>query len=177
MKKTKTTPKATATAKKATVKMPKTRKTKTATVETPAVQTAETATVPTETKVLKGQALRLAQLREISQKARQIKESLIKGAETPKQREAYKNRPLNYFIYNCVYGATKVYKTFEEWKKEGASINKGVKAYLIWGQPIAREQASGVCSEPEMYYPILHVFSSDQVTHKGKPQADNSLPF
>ena len=161
MKKTTTTK----TAKKTAKATPKSKKAATVqSVEIATVQPIET--VKTET-ISKSKANYL-HLISISEQARKIKETLIEGAETAKQKAYFMARPLNYFILTCVYfGATTQFKTFEEWQKEGASINKGEKAFLIWGQPVERETATDdQATEKMLHYPISYVFSRQQVTMK-----------
>lgn len=57
------------------------------------------------------------------------------------------------------------FKTFHQWKEEGATVRKGEKAYLIWGQPRQIEQVPEGSTEPEefKYWPICYLFSNTQV--------------
>ena len=169
MKKTTSTKTAKASkANKATKATPKRKKA--ATVQPVEAQPFETTKAPEEQKPLTGIALHALILKNVSEIARQIKESLIEEAKTPKQKAYYQARPLNYFILNCVYkGGNKQFKTFEQWQKEGASINKGEKAYVIWGQPKKVEAltiSSDQAAEPFLLYPISYVFSNSQVTFR-----------
>lgn len=70
------------------------------------------------------------------------------------------------------------FKTFNEWKREGYSILKGSKAFLVWGKPTAvqekeKAQEQGK-DEPATddsqkdFYPIAFLFSNAQVEKKGE---------
>ena len=57
------------------------------------------------------------------------------------------------------------FKTFHQWKEEGATVRKGEKAYLIWGQPRRGEQVPEGSNEPEeyKYWPMCYLFANTQV--------------
>jgi antirestriction protein ArdC len=57
------------------------------------------------------------------------------------------------------------FKTFKQWKEEGATVRKGEKAFLIWGQPRKTEQTNDESEEPEEYkfWPICYLFANTQV--------------
>lgn len=57
------------------------------------------------------------------------------------------------------------FKTFHQWKEEGATVRKGEKAFLIWGQPRRGEQVPEGSNEPEeyKYWPICYLFANTQV--------------
>ena len=182
MKKTASTKTAKATkVNKATKATPKRKKAATVQpveaqpVENTETQPVETTEAQTEQKELTGIALHFANLREISEQARQIKISIIEQAETPERKEYFTTRPLNFFILNCIYnGGQEQFKTFDEWKNEGAHVNKGEKAYVIWGLPVAKEAATDDHDQPTeriLNFPISFVFSSSQVTFKNQPKA------
>lgn len=61
--------------------------------------------------------------------------------------------------------AIKEFKTFHQWKEEGATVRKGEKAFLIWGQPRRGEQVPEGSNEPEeyKYWPICYLFANTQV--------------
>jgi hypothetical protein len=62
------------------------------------------------------------------------------------------------------------FKTLHDWNKEGYNVNKGEKAFLIWGKPRAtnKEQPQNQESEEDEneFYPICYLFSNAQVTKK-----------
>lgn len=62
------------------------------------------------------------------------------------------------------------FKTLHDWNKEGYKVNKGAKAFLIWGKPRAmnKEQAKNQESEEEEdeFFPICYLFSNAQVTKR-----------
>lgn len=57
------------------------------------------------------------------------------------------------------------FKTFQQWKKEGATVRKGQKAFLIWGQPRQVSQVPDGSTEPEefKYWPLCYLFANSQV--------------
>lgn len=57
------------------------------------------------------------------------------------------------------------FKTFQQWKQEGATVRRGEKAFLIWGQPRQVEQVPEGSNEPEefKYWPLCYLFSNRQV--------------
>jgi hypothetical protein len=59
----------------------------------------------------------------------------------------------------------KEFKTFRQWKEEGATVHKGEKAFLVWGQPRRVEQTTEASEEPEeyKYWPICYLFANTQV--------------
>ena len=57
------------------------------------------------------------------------------------------------------------FKTFNQWKNEGATVRRGEKAFLVWGQPRRVEQVPEGSTEPEefKYWPICYLFANTQV--------------
>lgn len=57
------------------------------------------------------------------------------------------------------------FKTFNQWKQEGATVRKGQKAFLVWGQPRKVEQVPEGSDEPEefKYWPVCYLFGNTQV--------------
>ncbi len=57
------------------------------------------------------------------------------------------------------------FNTFNQWKEQGYTINKGSKAFLFWGQPRKYEQTPEGSTEPEefKYFPLAYLFSNLQV--------------
>ena len=69
------------------------------------------------------------------------------------------------------------FKTFNEWKKDGYSIKKGSKAFLVWGKPAGVQDAEkaaekGRDEEPtddeREFYPIAFLFSNAQVERRAR---------
>lgn len=62
------------------------------------------------------------------------------------------------------------FKTLHQWNKDGFNVNKGSKAFLIWGKPRAtnKEQPQNQESDEDEneFYPICYLFSNAQVTKK-----------
>lgn len=57
------------------------------------------------------------------------------------------------------------FKTFQQWKKEGATVRRGETAFLIWGQPREASQVPEGEEEPEeyKYWPLCYLFANTQV--------------
>lgn len=145
------------------------------------------------TKVIKKTEEQIAQAREkrallcqLTAQAREIREQLTTSSTSPTQIEFIMTRPLNYFIVNYIYqneARTLNFKTFNEWKKEGATVKKGSKAYIIWGQPLKKqkdeqpEQQKSDEKKPmkDDFYPLCYLFSNEQV-HFNKQQESSKEP-
>jgi hypothetical protein len=71
------------------------------------------------------------------------------------------------------------FKTFWQWKDEGYTINKGSKAFLIWGQPRKGSQIAEGSDEPDEYsfWPLCYLFANTQVFRPEKEkQPDQEQP-
>lgn len=57
------------------------------------------------------------------------------------------------------------FKTFWQWKAEGYTIKKGVKSFLVWGQPRQITQVPEDTEEPGefKYWPLCYLFANTQV--------------
>lgn len=73
-------------------------------------------------------------------------------------------------IYQETNPEIQEFKTFWQWKEEGATVRKGEKAFLIWGQPRQGSQVPEGANEPEeyKYWPLCYLFANTQVY---KPEA------
>lgn len=68
------------------------------------------------------------------------------------------------------------FNTFKQWKEQGATIKKGSKAFLVWGQPIGKQRAQEAQQKgqeaPEedeyRFFPICYLFSDKQVIKTGE---------
>lgn len=62
------------------------------------------------------------------------------------------------------------FKTIWQWNKEGYNVNKGEKAFLIWGKPKAIDKTENPdkeeATEEADFFPICFLFSNAQVTKK-----------
>ena len=70
------------------------------------------------------------------------------------------------------------FNTFNQWKEQGYTINKGSKAFIIWGQPRKAEQTPEGSEEHEefKYWPICYLFSNTQYqNHSNKYMRLQSL--
>jgi hypothetical protein len=76
-------------------------------------------------------------------------------------------------IYHETNPEIQEFKTFFQWKEEGATVRKGEKAFLIWGQPRKASQVPDGATEPEefKYWPVCYLFANTQV-YKPEPAAE-----
>lgn len=117
---------------------------------------------------------------ETSAQAKEIKAGLIRNAEEKGNNSLslfYALQPLNYFIINFIYkkdGHTE-FKKFRDWKKDGATIKKGAKAFPIWGQPVGAQKEAAATEKGNEYeataeertrFPLCYVFSNQQIIVK-----------
>lgn len=74
-------------------------------------------------------------------------------------------------IYQETNPEIQEFKTFGQWKQDGATVRKGQTAFLIWGQPRQVSQVPEGATEPEefKYWPICYLFANTQVY---KPAAE-----
>jgi len=63
-----------------------------------------------------------------------------------------------------------VFKSFNQWKKEGKTVKKGEHGFLFWGRPINKNQDENTQEEGlkvnEKFFPLCYLFASHQVTDK-----------
>lgn len=130
---------------------------------------------------LSNREMQFKKLLEASHAAREIKEQFIENAKSMEQAAYYQNLPLNYFLLNYIYKLQSEeiteFKKFSEWKKEGATVKKGEKAFPIWGQPVGKQKEQEAQSKGEDYqgdsqemkrFPMCYVFADTQVIPKGE---------
>lgn len=91
-------------------------------------------------------------LKALSQKAKAVQD------ENPEMRI---NEILVSFYTNP---KNQIFKTLNDWKKEGFRVKKGSKAFLIWGR---KRKASNHTKDTEkdefQFFPLCYIFSNDQV--------------
>ncbi|MFP9114298.1 ArdC-like ssDNA-binding domain-containing protein [Flavobacterium sp. RHBU_3] len=98
-------------------------------------------------------------LRKLSEEARELQEI------------DFPELSINEILINVFYAneAHKEFNTFGEWKKQGMSIKKGEKGFLIWGKKRElkpEEKAKDEQAENEdktEFFPICYLFSNAQV--------------
>lgn len=129
-------------------------------------------------------------LSELSRTAEDLREQRIKSAESSGEAFFWASRTINYMLLNHIYdtnGASE-FNTFNQWKKKGATILKGSKAFSIWGQPVneqkqkqqeeKKQEPKKDTAEDYKYFPICYLFSDLQVrtkeerTEKAEPEAE-----
>jgi len=115
-----------------------------------------------------------AELIALSAKAKDLRDDLTEQAENEETALYWASRTVNFMLLNHIYetdGATE-FNTFKQWKEQGATIKKGAKAFLIWGQPLSaqrQQEAEAQGKEPEgeddeySYFPLCYLFSDKQV--------------
>lgn len=106
-------------------------------------------------------------LRELSQQAKTLKETLIEGTTTPENALYYSSMTINDIIIKYFYSddENKEFHTFKGWLKNGHAVKKGEKAFLVWGRPKAvQDKEKGKESDDDSdFYPISFIFSNAQV--------------
>ena len=70
------------------------------------------------------------------------------------------------------------FRTFWQWKDDGYTIQKGAKAFLIWGQPRQGSQVAEGSEEPEdyKYWPLCYLFANTQVYKPGQNKPEQEQP-
>lgn len=138
-----------------------------------------------ENKQPTNREIQFARLLEVTAEARAIKEQLIKTAKNETQAAFYDALTINHIILNMIYKKENPeisdFKKFREWKQEGATVRKGAKAFVIWGQPVAaqrREEAKQkgqpqpeTDEEDETRFPMCYIFADTQVITKEEKEA------
>ena len=119
-----------------------------------------------------------AMLIELSQKAKALRKEKIDSAQTTEEALFWSSRSVNYMLLNHIYKSERVrFETFKEWKSQGATIKKGAKATIIWGQPrqgiATLEQklqkdphsvpVDDIAVEEYEFFPLCYLFSEDDV--------------
>lgn len=108
-------------------------------------------------------------LKNLSAKAKEIKEMYLQKASTPEEVQTADSLTLNQIIIKHFYQSEQhqEFNTFRGWLKEGKAVQKGEKAFLIWGRPKAiQEQEKGNQQpeeEEENFFPVSFIFSNAQV--------------
>lgn len=109
----------------------------------------------------------------LSAQAVEFRDEQINNAENENEALFWATRTINYILLNHLYatnGATE-FNTFNQWKEQGATVKKGEKAFLIWGQPIRAKagepepKAEDTDTEADKYkyFPLCYLFSDVQV--------------
>lgn len=73
--------------------------------------------------------------------------------------------------YTNQEGEESEFHTFKEWKRRGYTIKKGETAFLVWGKPRklkAEDAAEEEEKEGTSFFPVAHLFSSNQVERSAK---------
>lgn len=130
-----------------------------------------------ETKSKKQIDIRRQALIQMSVKARGYRDEQLKKADTEKDLLYWSSVRINDIIaqwYRNESGAT-TFKTFKQWKKEGYSIKKGSKAFILWAkkkkatkQEEQPQQGTDPTIEDYEFFPIAYLFSDLQVEKGGQ---------
>lgn len=114
-----------------------------------------------------------AQLIALSNEAKEIRDDMAEAAETENEALFWASRTVNYMLLNHMYDTegAEEFNTFKQWKEQGATIKKGSKAFLVWGQPVGKQRAKEAQQKgqeaPEeddyKFFPICYLFSDKQV--------------
>lgn len=106
-------------------------------------------------------------LKDYSSRAKAIKEELLKKCNTAEEEQAIESMTVNQLIVEHIYKdeENKKFNTFKGWIKDGFSVRKGQKAFLLWGrkkQTVEKPNGEEKTEELE-FFPITFVFSNKQV--------------
>lgn len=129
---------------------------------------------------------------ELSAQAKKLRQQKIDNARTTEEAAFWASRTVNYMLLNHIYteGGGVRFETFNQWKEEGATIRKGAKATVIWGQPrqgVAiqeqdeagqnTESAADSAAEEYEFFPLCFLFSEDDVYFTNAEQSgDEETP-
>ncbi len=124
-------------------------------------------------------------LSNLSRDAEALRARLIKEAEEAGQSGKafyWASRTINFMLLNYIYqtDGAKEFKTFMQWKAEGATVKKGEKAFIVWGQPVGtregdEEKEKGISTEDmeNLFFPLCYLFSEKQVRKAEEKQKDH----
>ena len=127
-----------------------------------------------------------AELIALSNEAKEIRDTMAEAAETENEAMYWASRTINYMLLNHMYqteGATE-FNTFKQWKEQGATIKKGSKAFLVWGQPVGKQRAKEAPEKGQQtdeednykYFPICYLFSDRQVITAAEKSKEKPSP-
>ena len=108
-------------------------------------------------------------LKEMSRKADEIRAKKVATAETEADKKFWLNRSVNWILLHEIYevGEATEFKPFEQWKREGATVRRNQKAFVILGQLVEADEFS--------FHPLVYLFSNLQVykpQHKEQEQPE-----
>ena len=106
-------------------------------------------------------------LKDLSSRAKAIKEELLKKCENAEQIAQVEAMTVNQVIVNYIYKDEDHFNfdTFKGWIKNGYAVRKGEKAFLLWGRKKQEVQnPNGETKTEELeFFPVTYVFSNSQV--------------
>jgi antirestriction protein ArdC len=106
-------------------------------------------------------------LKDLSSRAKAIKEELLKRCTNPSEVLAIEEMTVNQIIVNYIYKDDQHlnFDTFKGWIKNGFAVRKGEKAFLLWGRKKQTEvKPNGEERTEELeFFPVTYVFSNAQV--------------
>lgn len=79
---------------------------------------------------------------------------------------------VNDAIINTVYknDTHKYFKTFNQWRAEGFFVQKGEKAFVVWGRPTKEQEAEKgkekTAEDESRFFPLAFLFSNAQVAER-----------
>lgn len=126
---------------------------------------------------------------ELSVQAKKLRQQKIDNATTAEEAAFWASRTVNYMLLHHIYteGGGVRFETFNQWKEEGATIRKGAKATVIWGQPrqgIATQEQVDATPNAEPtedttaaeyeFFPLCFLFSEDDVYFTNAEQTDDT---
>jgi len=118
----------------------------------------------------------------LSQAAKDEQKRLIANAETPEQQLDAASLTVNQIImaFHKAETGCEDFRTFADWKKAGFSVNKGEKAYLVWGKPrrvkeeMTNDKGEKLEGDEWEFFPVCYLFNEQQVSpSKDKPDSED----
>ena len=94
-------------------------------------------------------------LQQLSKEAAAKRTEKINQARSEKEAKFWATKRINWFLLNEVYetGEATEFKTVEEWNREGCTVRRDSRPFVIWGQKTAEDK----------YFPLVFLFSDLQV--------------
>lgn len=109
-------------------------------------------------------------LKNLSNKAQEIREELLHACKSDIEIQAVNALKVNDIIINHLHKTPEhnEFRSFKGWMKEGFAVQKGQKAFLVWGRPKQENKKGEVVpvidgEEEGTFFPVSFVFSNAQV--------------
>jgi len=109
-------------------------------------------------------------LKLLSNRAQEIREDMLHNCKNDTEIQAVNSLKVNDLIISNFYKdqENQEFKSFKGWMKEGFAVQKGQKAFLVWGRPKQENKKGEVVpvidgDEEGTFFPVSFIFSNAQV--------------